>query len=85
MQVLKRRAPPSASISRPKEAYAVTAGIALTLGGLKISNAAAVEDNSGHDDLPGLLYHNYASGTGLTWGAVFGRIAGRSAAAYAWE
>jgi tricarballylate dehydrogenase len=30
----------------------------------------------------GLYYHNYASGTGLMAGAVFGRIAGRSAAAY---
>ena len=28
----------------------------------------------------GLFYHNYASGTGLMSGAVFGRIAGRSAA-----
>jgi len=31
----------------------------------------------------GLYYHNYASGTGLMAGAVFGRIAGRSAAGYA--
>ena len=31
----------------------------------------------------GLYYHNYASGTGLMAGSVFGRIAGRSAAAYA--
>jgi tricarballylate dehydrogenase len=31
----------------------------------------------------GLFYHNYPSGTGLTCGAVFGRTAGRSAAAFA--
>jgi succinate dehydrogenase/fumarate reductase flavoprotein subunit len=30
----------------------------------------------------GLFYHNYASGTGLMSGAVFGRIAGRSATAF---
>ena len=29
----------------------------------------------------GLFYHNYPGGTGLTSGAVFGRIAGASAAA----
>jgi tricarballylate dehydrogenase len=31
----------------------------------------------------GLFYHNYASGTGLMSGAVFGRLAGTSAAAFA--
>jgi tricarballylate dehydrogenase len=30
----------------------------------------------------GLFYHNYASGTGLMAGAVFGRIAGKTAAAW---
>jgi tricarballylate dehydrogenase len=30
----------------------------------------------------GLFYHNYPGGTGLTSGAVFGRIAGRSAALF---
>ena len=30
----------------------------------------------------GLFYHNYPGGTGLTSGAVFGRIAGTSAGAY---
>jgi succinate dehydrogenase/fumarate reductase flavoprotein subunit len=53
---------------------------------------AEVEDTSGHP-IPGLyaaseivggLYsHNKASGTGVMSGAVFGRIAGRNAAAYA--
>ena len=31
----------------------------------------------------GLFFHNYASGTGLMSGATFGRLAGRSAAAFA--
>jgi uncharacterized membrane protein len=31
----------------------------------------------------GLYYHNYASGTGLMSGAVFGRIVGKNAAACA--
>jgi len=73
----------------PYVAYAVTTGITFTFGGLKITNQAQVEDTSGHpipglyaagEIVGGLYYHNYASGTGLMAGAVFGRIAGRSAA-----
>src|SRR5438132_706957 len=76
----------------PYEAYAVTTGITFTFGGLKITNNAEVEDTSGHpipglyaagEIAGGLFFHNYASGTGLMSGAVFGRIAGRSAAHYA--
>ena len=76
----------------PYEAYAVTTGITFTFGGLKISNDAAVEDTAGHpipglyaagEIVGGLYYHNYASGTGLMAGAVFGRLAGRNAAATA--
>jgi tricarballylate dehydrogenase len=76
----------------PYEAYAVTTGITFTFGGLKISHAAQVEDTTGRpipglyaagEIVGGLFYHNYASGTGLMSGAVFGRIAGRSAAAAA--
>ncbi len=76
----------------PFEAYAVTAGITFTFGGLKISTRAEVEDDAG-DPIPGLFtagemvgglfYGNYPSGTGLTCGAVFGRTAGTSAAAFA--
>ena len=75
----------------PYEAYGVTTGITFTFGGLKISNETAVEDVTGAaipglfaagEIVGGLYYHNYASGTGLMAGAVFGRIAGRSAAAY---
>jgi len=76
----------------PYHAYAVTCGITFTFGGLKINAAAEVEDTAGHaisglfaaGELVGdLYYHNYASGSGLMSGAVFGRIAGRSAAAFA--
>jgi tricarballylate dehydrogenase len=75
----------------PYEAYAVTTGITFTFGGLKITNDAAVEDTAGAaipglfaagEIVGGLFYHNYASGTGLMAGAVFGRIAGRSAASH---
>src|SRR5215471_8650259 len=76
----------------PYEAYAVTTGITFTFGGLKITNDTQVEDTTGQpipglfaagEIVGGLYYHNYASGTGLMAGAVFGRIAGRNAAAYA--
>jgi tricarballylate dehydrogenase len=76
----------------PYEAYAVTTGITFTFGGLKITNGAAVEDVTGApipglyaagEIVGGLYYHNYASGTGLMAGAVFGRIAGKNAAAFA--
>jgi tricarballylate dehydrogenase len=76
----------------PYEAYTVTTGITFTFGGLKITGDAEVEDTSGHpipglyaagEIVGGLFYHNYASGTGLMSGAVFGRIGGRSAARHA--
>jgi tricarballylate dehydrogenase len=76
----------------PYEAYAVTTGITFTFGGLKITNDAQVEDTTGQpipglyaagEIVGGLYYHNYASGTGLMAGAVFGRIAGRNAAVHA--
>src|SRR3954468_10654667 len=75
----------------PYEAYGVTTGITFTFGGLKISNDAEVEDVTGRvipglfaagEIVGGLYYHNYASGTGLMAGSVFGRIAGKSVAAY---
>ncbi len=73
----------------PFEAYAVTCGITFTFGGLRIDREARVLDT---EDAPiaglhaagelvgGLFYFNYPGGTGLTSGAVFGRIAGGSAA-----
>ena len=76
----------------PYEAYAVTCGVTFTFGGLKISTDCAVEDTAGHtipglfaagELVGGLFYHNYPGGTGLTSGAVFGKIAGEGAAAHA--
>jgi len=73
----------------PYEAYAVTCGITFTFGGLRINTDAQVLDTDGMP-IPGLyaagelvggiFYFNYPGGTGLTNGAVFGRIAGASAA-----
>ena len=73
----------------PYLGYAVTCGITFTFGGLRINREAQVLDT---EDLPipglyaagelvgGLFYNNYAGGAGLMAGAVFGRIAGASAA-----
>jgi tricarballylate dehydrogenase len=74
----------------PFEAYAVTCGITFTFGGLRIDGSARVLDT---EDRPipglfaagelvgGLFYYNYPGGSGLMAGAVFGRAAGRGAAA----
>jgi tricarballylate dehydrogenase len=73
----------------PFEAFGVNCGITFTFGGLKVNTDAQVIDI---DDRPmpglyaagemvgGLFYTNYPGGSGLTSGAVFGRIAGASAA-----
>ena len=73
----------------PFEAYAVTCGITFSFGGLRVDTKARVLDTDG-EPIPGLygagelvgglFYFNYPGGTGLMSGAVFGRIAGRSAA-----
>ena len=72
----------------PFSAYAVTCGITFTFGGLKIDQEAQVVDTSGAkmqnlfaagELVGGLFYFNYPGGSGLTSGAVFGRIAGTSA------
>ena len=73
----------------PFEAYAVTCGITFTFGGLKVDTGARVISTDG-EPIPGLyaagelvggiFYFNYPGGTGLTSGAVFGRIAGTTAA-----
>jgi tricarballylate dehydrogenase len=76
----------------PYHAYGVSCGITFTFGGLKVDTEAAVEDTGGKripglfgagELVGGLYYHNYASGSGLMSGAVFGRIGGRSAALHA--
>jgi tricarballylate dehydrogenase len=75
--------------SPPYVGYAVTTGITFTFGGLKIDDAARVIDCeqrpipglfAAGELVGGLFYHNYPGGAGLMAGAVFGRIAGRSAA-----
>ena len=73
----------------PFEAYAVTCGITFTFGGLRINTNANVLDSdlkpikglyAAGEMVGGLFYNNYPGGTGLMSGAVFGRIAGASAA-----
>ena len=75
----------------PYHAYGVTCGITFTFGGLKINTRAEVQDTAERsipglyaagEVVGGLYYHNYGSGSGLMSGAVFGRIAGREAAAF---
>jgi tricarballylate dehydrogenase len=74
----------------PFEAFAVTCGVTFTFGGLRIDKDARVIDDEGApigglfaagELVGGLFYNNYPGGTGLMAGAVFGRIAGASAAA----
>ncbi|MEM6304885.1 MAG: FAD-dependent tricarballylate dehydrogenase TcuA [Pseudomonadota bacterium] len=72
----------------PFKAYPVTGGITFTYGGLKVSEACEVLDESG-SAIPGLyaagemvggvFFEGYPGGSGLTSGAVFGRAAGESA------
>jgi tricarballylate dehydrogenase len=73
----------------PFEAYAVTCGITFSFGGLKINTDAQVISSDGvaipglyaaGELVGGIFWFNYPGGTGLTNGAVFGRIAGQSAA-----
>jgi len=81
------------SIEKPPFiAYAVTCGITFTFGGVKIDTSTRVLDIA---DAPlpglyaagelvgGLFYYNYPGSSGLMAGSVFGRIAGREAAAHA--
>lgn len=73
----------------PFWAYPVTGGITFSYGGLKVSASAEVlrDDGAPIDGLfacgelvGGVFLGGYPGGSGLTSGAVFGRIAGRSAA-----
>lgn len=72
----------------PFEAFAVTCGITFTFGGLSVDRRARVLDDDGRpiprlfaagELVGGLFYDNYPGGSGLTAGAVFGRLAGRGA------
>ena len=73
----------------PFTGYAVTCGITFTFGGLRIDHEARVLDGEGRpipglyaagELVGGLFWGNYAGGSGLMAGSVFGRIAGSSAA-----
>ena len=69
----------------------MTCGLTFAFGGVKVTTSAEIVNNT---DTPipglfaagemvgGLFYHNYPGGSGLASGAVFGRIAGASAADY---
>ena len=75
----------------PYTGFVVTCGITFTFGGLRISDKAEVLDLTDRP-IPGLyaagelvggiFYGNYLGGAGLMSGAVFGRLAGRSAGVY---
>ena len=73
----------------PYVSYPVTGGITFTFGGLKVTRDAQVVASDWKpmqglytcgEMVGGLFHYNYPLGTGLMSGAVFGRIAGRSAA-----
>ena len=76
----------------PFVAFAVVCGITFTFGGLHINPHGAVLSTTGEpmpglyaagETVGGLFHHNYPGGTGLASGTVFGRRAGRAAAAHA--
>jgi tricarballylate dehydrogenase len=91
--------PPKSNWALPLDAppfvgYAVTCGITFTFGGLHIDPEARVLDRVGRpisrlyaagELVGGLFWGNYAGGSGLMAGSVFGRIAGRNAAIAARE
>jgi tricarballylate dehydrogenase len=74
----------------PYTGFAVTCGITFTFGGLKIVPTTGQVQDTEDRQIPGLFaagelvgglfYHNYAGGSGLMAGAVFGRLAGHHAA-----
>jgi tricarballylate dehydrogenase len=73
----------------PYSAYAVGCGITFTFGGLHVDALAQVLAQDGEpipglyaagELMGGLFYFNYPGGSGLTSGAVYGRLAGEAAA-----
>ena len=75
--------------SPPFVGYAVTCGVTFTFSGLQIDREAHVLDARGRpirglyaagELVGGLFWGNYAGGSGLMAGSVFGRIAGQNAA-----
>ncbi len=72
----------------PFFAYPVTGGVTFTYGGLKVSDQGAVLDQDGAhinglyacgEIVGGVFQGGYPGGSGLTSGAVFGRISGTTA------
>ncbi len=80
-------------VEAPFVGFAVTCGITFTFGGIRIEPGTASVLDTEDRPIPGLfaagelvggLFHdNYAGGSGLMAGAVFGRAAGTAAAAAA--
>jgi tricarballylate dehydrogenase len=75
----------------PYVGFAVTCGITFTFGGLRVNTRAEVLDTADQpihglyaagELVGGLFYHNYAGGSGLMSGSVFGKTAGDAAAAH---
>ena len=74
----------------PYTGFAVTCGITFTFGGLRVNADTAQVLDTEDRPIPGLyaagelvgglFYHNYAGGSGLMAGSVYGRLAGASAA-----
>lgn len=73
----------------PFRAYPVTCGITFTFGGVRVNDRAQVLSTAWQpipglyacgEMVGGLFYMNYPGGSGLTSGAVFGRLAGAHAA-----
>lgn len=69
----------------PFKAFPVTCGITFTYGGLQVNEKAEVLDTNGQaisglyacgELVGGVFYHGYPGGSGLTSGAVFGKLAG---------
>ncbi|MBM4259964.1 MAG: FAD-dependent oxidoreductase [Deltaproteobacteria bacterium] len=76
----------------PYYLFPVTCGITFTFGGIGITEKGEVKDTSGNvisglfaagEITGGSFFNNYPGGSGLMKGAVFGRLAGTSAAEYA--
>ena len=72
----------------PFKAFPVTGGITFTYGGLKINEQGSVLNNDNEpisglyacgELVGGVFFNGYPGGSGLTSGAVFGRIAGYGA------
>jgi tricarballylate dehydrogenase len=78
----------------PYYAFPVTCGITFTFGGLHVNTNAEVLNVEGNpikglmaagEMIGGIFYKNYPGGSGLMSGAVFGKVAGSSAASYSKE